>query len=158
MSVGTPTYHLSFLVPHSTTPTHQLSSLYAATLSTMLSPFSFRTGSLRSRSKNSALRIVSERSSPWPRLRICQLTNDRTGRPLEIQIKEAVSQSLHSFIVQDAQQQESRPKAGQTPKEAATTQENLASAGTREATTGHHQRSNTVGDQEYICRWRDRKA
>jgi hypothetical protein len=58
---------------------------------------------------------------------------------------------IHSFIVQDAQQQESRPNSSQSPKEAAATQENLTSAGTGEAIVGHHQRSNSVGDQEYIC-------
>jgi hypothetical protein len=75
--------------PHISSPP----SMQQFTAQRSLSPFSFRTGSLRSRSKNSALRIVSERSSPWTRLPICQLTNDRTGWPLEIQIKEAVSQS-----------------------------------------------------------------
>jgi hypothetical protein len=59
---------------------------------------------------------------------------------------------MHSLIIiQDARQQEPRPNSGQTPKEAVTTQENLTSAGTEEVTAGHHQKSNTVGDQEYIC-------
>jgi hypothetical protein len=75
--------------PHISSPP----SMQQLTVQRSVSPFSFRTGSLRSRSKNSALRIVSERSPPWPRLPICELTNDRTGWPLEIQIKEAASQS-----------------------------------------------------------------